>query len=325
MKTFALVIATIRDVGFLGEWDRHLGGDTTVYIVEDREEKTVQIPEVRQKVVHLCHEDIDRDLGKDSWIIPRKTSGIKSYGILKAWRDGHEGIAILDDDCFPSESSPHWETDHKRILNSYAVVGQGVFNTVFGFYPRGYPFGPRERESKIVLSVGGWEQYPDIDAKTELTKGVPGIWWMTDAIVPYGQYFPLCGMNIAFRREIAPLMYFGLQGKGYEFDRYDDIWMGIFAKAVIDGMGQAIHVGRPIVRHSRASDPRENLKKETAGYPVTERMVEENFFRPLPCRSWTEGMFRVSMRTNALHDETGYFEKLGRAMRIWNEQFIERV
>jgi len=321
--TSALVIATVRDVTLLEQWGPILDDKTTVYVVEDREEKVIRVPDMKQKVVHVCHGDIDEDLKRNSWVIPRHTSGIKSYGILLAWRDGHEFIEVLDDDCFPSDSYPDWQARHEAILSSRAVVGERIFNTAFGFYPRGFPFGPRERESDVVLNVGGWEQYPDIDAKTELTSGVPGEWWTTDAIVPYGYYFPLCGMNIAFRREIAPLMYFGLQGREYDFDRYDDVWMGVFAKAVIDGMGRAVHVGRPLIRHSRASDPRENLKKERPGYPVMEFLYRDDFFKPMPCRSWTEGMVRVSMRLNALVERDGYFERLGEAMRLWTTFFAE--
>lgn len=45
--------------------------------------------------------------------------------------------------------------------------------------------------------------------------------------IPKGTLFPLCGMNLAFDRElIGPAMYFGLMGDGQPIGRYDDMWAG---------------------------------------------------------------------------------------------------
>ena len=45
--------------------------------------------------------------------------------------------------------------------------------------------------------------------------------------VPKGALFPMCGMNLAFDRElIGPAMYFGLMGDGQPIRRYDDMWAG---------------------------------------------------------------------------------------------------
>lgn len=45
--------------------------------------------------------------------------------------------------------------------------------------------------------------------------------------VPKGTLFPMCGMNLAFDRElIGPAMYFGLMGDGQPIGRYDDMWAG---------------------------------------------------------------------------------------------------
>jgi len=50
-----------------------------------------------------------------------------------------------------------------------------------------------------------------------------------DAIltIPKGTLFPMCGMNLAFDRDlIGPAMYFGLMGDGQPIGRYDDMWAG---------------------------------------------------------------------------------------------------
>ena len=45
--------------------------------------------------------------------------------------------------------------------------------------------------------------------------------------IPKGTLFPMCGMNLAFNRElIGPAMYFGLMGDGQPVGRYDDMWAG---------------------------------------------------------------------------------------------------
>lgn len=49
--------------------------------------------------------------------------------------------------------------------------------------------------------------------------------------IPKGTLFPMCGMNLAFDRElIGPAMYFGLMGDGQPIGRYDDMWAGWCAK-----------------------------------------------------------------------------------------------
>ena len=47
-----------------------------------------------------------------------------------------------------------------------------------------------------------------------------------------GSLYPMCGMNLAFSRElIGPAMYFGLMGDGQPLGRYDDMWAGWCSKA----------------------------------------------------------------------------------------------
>lgn len=42
-----------------------------------------------------------------------------------------------------------------------------------------------------------------------------------------GTLFPMCGMNLAFDRDlIGAAMYFGLMGHGQPLGRYDDMWAG---------------------------------------------------------------------------------------------------
>ena len=51
--------------------------------------------------------------------------------------------------------------------------------------------------------------------------------------IPKGTLYPMCGMNLAFNRElIGPAMYFGLFGEGQPIQRYDDMWAGWCSKVL---------------------------------------------------------------------------------------------
>ena len=52
--------------------------------------------------------------------------------------------------------------------------------------------------------------------------------------IPKGTLFPMCGMNLAFDRElIGAAMYFGLMGDGQPIGRYDDMWAGWCTKVFV--------------------------------------------------------------------------------------------
>ena len=62
-----------------------------------------------------------------------------------------------------------------------------------------------------------------------------------------GSLFPMCGMNLAFNRElIGPAMYFGLMGEGYPIGRYDDMWAGWCVKVHILSMWNIL-ISLPVV------------------------------------------------------------------------------
>lgn len=57
--------------------------------------------------------------------------------------------------------------------------------------------------------------------------------------IPKSTLFPMCGMNLAFDRDlIGPAMYFGLMGEGQPIGRYDDMWAGWCVK---------VHFNLPLV------------------------------------------------------------------------------
>jgi len=94
-----IVVPTIR-VERISEWLekwREEFKNSTIIIVEDNPEATFQISQ--KNVIHYSWKDIDNDLGEKSWIIPRRTAAVRSYGFIKAFQLNPEYIINLDDDC----------------------------------------------------------------------------------------------------------------------------------------------------------------------------------------------------------------------------------
>jgi hypothetical protein len=211
--------------------------------------------------------EIDDRLGKDAWIISRQSSAIRSWGFLKAYWDGADYFITLDDDCLPHTTD--FVDQHLAALNHLG----GWMSTITGLRPRGMPI--LQGNQVVAVNHGLWTNVPDIDGETQLANPGPYHYGTPTQFMPAGMYFPMSGMNLAFTRKVAPLMWFGLQGAGpdgtpWGFDRYDDIWAGLFAKRVLDHCGLTVRSGTPLVHHARASDPVVNELKERSGRAVNE-------------------------------------------------------
>lgn len=317
----AVVVASNRPENleaFFDKWSKELK-KARLYVVLD-------LPERRDFNVHgldvkvFCWADIDSDLAERAWIIPRQTSAIKSYGIYKAWQDNPDMIAVLDDDCYPDTSDfllGHWKNLHKVVHPRWYSTLKVPPNP----YPRGYPYGIRAKLLPVGLSHGLWSGNADVDAVTALQLGkVRTILPQKTAIVPVGMYFPMCGMNVAFRREIAPVMYFGLQGASWPYDRYDDIWCGLFAKRCLDELGYSVVSGLPYIFHSKASDPYKNLQREERAMEVNERLWQYVDDVHVVARGVAKSYISLA-RGLQVPDE--YFVKLTKAMEIWANLFSE--
>lgn len=169
----------------------------------------------------------------------------------------------------------------------------------------------------------------DLDARTQLRN--PDA--MIDAyppmvsFIPKGYFFPMSSMNLAFRREVTPLMYFPLMGydpKGipWGYDRFDDIWAGIFAKKICDHLGLGVVNGSPFVEHRKASDPNKNLEKERAGLAVNEKLWREVDEVALKQNSPAQCYRELAQKIRFPKER--YFEKLREAMLFWAGLFLTR-
>ena len=310
-----IVVPTIREEcihDFLEAW-RDEFANHQIIVVEDNPTRTFKIEQ--SNVAHYAWEEIDRELGEKAWIIPRRTDCIRSFGFYKAYQEQPDMVVTLDDDCYPAQ--PDFLATHYtrlKIANSEAWVSTGD-----GIKPRGIPYYQTQRRNECVLNHGLWLDIPDFDAVTQLVNSRhQGEFLGKEQTIPKGMYFPMCGMNIAFKPKVIPALYFLLMGKDYPFDRFGDIWAGIFLKKISDHLGYAINSGSPSVTHKRASNVWANLKKEVPGLEVNESLWEQ-----LDSVILTKENFGACYGELAekLPMKGEYWDKLKVAMREWVNLF----
>lgn len=265
-----IVVPTIRRqniVEFLDAWRTEFVGHRVI-VMEDNPEPTFALGD--ESIVHLSWRDIEAELGDISWIVPRRTDCVRSFGYLRAVQLGTDVVVTLDDDCFPIK--PGFIDAHVAAVTGEASEDAWT-STGTGILPRGIPYMGRSRRRRVGISHGLWTNVADYDACTQLVLGrTGGAFEPRDMVVPAGQFYPMCGMNLAWRAEFTPAMYFLLMGREWPYDRFGDIWCGIFSKKICDHLGYAVTSGEPMIEHRRASNVWANLQKEAPGLPVNETL-----------------------------------------------------
>lgn len=209
-------------------------------------------------------------MGDDEDLIYNKNDGVRNVGFALAYKEGFDVIITLDDDVLPLGDTIG---DHLKALNQN--VSTTWLNTANEVYMRGFPYGIRE-ESEVVLSHGVWEGVADFDASTQLVLGSPKLTYKRTT-VPKGILFPMCIMNVAFKRIATPFMYQAPMLK--DINRFADIWGGVECKKSLDELGLACVTGYATVIHNRASDPFVNLVKEARGVGMNEKYGEDDYFK----------------------------------------------
>ncbi len=130
----------------------------------------------------------------------------------------------------------------------------------------------------------------------------------------------MCGMNLAWRTEATPALYFLLMGHGQPYDRFGDIWAGLFFKRIADHLGWAVRSGGPLVEHRRASSVWANLRKEAPGLEVNETLWAKLDALHLTGRTFGECYRELAAQ---LVGPGEYWPRLACAMRLWTELFEE--
>lgn len=322
MKEVTIVIPTIRKKSFeefMMMWGAIFVG-CRVIVVEDNPSKSmIGIEKIWPLSEYYCWEDIDKELGKDSWIISRRNSGVRAFGFIKALQHKDvKYIISLDDDCYPDNDDYNYDFIGGHINNLDKL--SRWMSTYNGIKVRGVPFENVGNSDKVMINHGMWIGNLDLDAITEINKGrgeYSGIISENNifqGVVPQGIYFPMCSMNFSFKREATPLMYMPPMGQGQPYDRFDDIWAGVFAKKICDHLGYYIKTGNPVVFHSRASDKYINLAKECSGYKPNETLWE--FVDKVNLTSNNIGDCYVEL-LHMMQIDGEYWDKLREASRAW--------
>lgn len=307
---------------YLLSWKEWRDPSIRVIIVEDKPKVDVELGNF-DNVTLYSHTDIKKDLGKDSWIIPKHGSACRSYGYYKAWQLKPEFILTVDNDCYP-EKDKYWVSGHEDALKQNTTLDW--INTGPNLYYRGFPYLIREK-SPVYLNHGLWSNIPDLDAATALHN--PDFRLPAEKetqIIPRHNFFPMCGMNLAWRSELTPAMYFGLFGPEYGFDQYDDIWAGVLVKKVMDHLGLAASSGYPSVEHRKQSNVFLNMRKQAPGLGMN-----EHFWKEVQNINLTEDTVLDCYRElieklpDTITDEpSGWTKKFKKAALIWINLFKEK-
>ncbi len=211
-------------------------------------------------------------------MIPYNSDNRRNLGYLLAVERGAEVIVSLDDDNFCDEISEDYFQAHACVGKFHETLTT-VTNPVKWFnpcvmlsfepdrplYARGFPYKYRwkdnpliygTRSGRVMINEGLWIEAPDVDAITRLNAPVrsTGLAITQQLTVERGTLCPINSQNTAFHREILPCYYFVVMGysdQGFILDRFGDIWSGLFAKVVLDAMGDYVTFGKPITIHRR--------------------------------------------------------------------------
>lgn len=322
---------------FLEAWGPHLRPadwngrrlEFSAFIHEDHPDRGFKLPALAgAALTHTCHKDIDSALGGRSWIIPRKSGAARSFPMYLAWKAGNDFIVTMDDDCLPPEGEEG--TFFPTHLSAFHL--DRWFRTIDGEAARGVPYGDKGA-LPVLLNHGLWTGVPDLDGPTALVRKrwpVDVILRASREVVPPGMWFTLCAMNVCYRRDAIPAAYNLLMGNELAgFDRFDDIWSGLFLKRISDHLGLYVTSGIPFVRHTKASDLFANLRKEALGIQLHEQFWRHVAAAPLPeardVASCYIPLARWVSRFPLDHPDSPcpkeYFEKLGEAMTDWAALF----
>lgn len=213
-----IVIPTIREESikrFIKEWKNSFVSnkilDKTLYLVEDNPEKTFKLRiDSSISYAHFSWKDIKNYLKSNSWIIPRRSDAVRSFGYLMAYKDGCDYIITLDDDCYPLpqkvKDPEYLINQHLQRLKEGTIIKENMwFNTIKKYRPRGIPysnFETRVKYKNIIINHGLWVNVPDFDAITSfnLEKGEGYFDHLKNCVIPQNKFFPMCGMNLSWKR-----------------------------------------------------------------------------------------------------------------------------
>jgi hypothetical protein len=212
-------------------------------------------------------------MGRHYEAVAHHSSATRNFGHYLAYREGFDIILALDFDC---HLRPGWLETHLSaltdVLDAPALEGPWI-NTmgISGIYARGYPYEFRhpdaspvsatKRSGSVKLHMGLWDGVVDMNGIDKLAAAPPDAPAVPrDGVVIASGAMPLCGMNLAFRREVTPAFFFlpdvripGTAGTEWIMSRHDDIWGGYVLERLMAINGDLVSFGEPVIGHTRQS------------------------------------------------------------------------
>ena len=191
----------------------------------------------------------------------------KNKGIRAAIDSGAEVVIVLDDDCLPKngQTLASFIDAHEQALEPQPVE---MFEAATDPPSRGTPYFCRSITMPVAASMGFWSHVGDYDAPGQLVHGATAPMQFNRKAM-HGRYFPLCGMNLAFRADQWPWCQF------VDVPRFDDIWQGFLWQKKAFAQGECFNLAGPIVRHSRQSNVWANLREESQNLERNETIWKE--------------------------------------------------
>jgi len=201
----------------------------------------------------------------------------KNRGIRQAIRAEADVVVVLDDDCFPAEDDSYTTLEEFVEVHVAALQPQPValMRNVTSPPSRGTPFIQTTADMPVAASMGFWEEIGDYDAVRQLAHEQAPMQYNRGTIA--GGYFPLSGMNLAFRpADWMPWCTF------VDVPRFDDIWMGFMWQREANRRGACFNLDGPTVRHARQSDVWRNLQVEARHLEANETLWADIATHPDP-------------------------------------------
>ena len=337
MKVAAVIASNRQDrlKDFLDAWSPFPWSETIV--IEDGPARSFLLEGLSATPPrHFAWADIENDADVvDPTTFSRRDSAIKAYGFWIAVRGDADVVIALDDDCLPVGTPADFVADHVAALSSRARWVPSIDGTP----TRGLPYFDLGSIPGAVANMGLWRGVADYDAPQTLALHRAGLLHHSlnpppgNRLIHPQNYWPWCAMNIAFRREVAPLMYMPKMGVGSPYRRFDDIWSGVILQRCCRHLGLSLAAGEPCIHHIRASDSLVNLEKEAPGIRANEdfwKIVEATplgtaMRTPLACAEAVGAHLADSARDGALLARNptlaAYLAEEGVRMSAWCAMF----
>lgn len=310
-----IVVPTIRPEKFkefLNHWSDEFKGCHLI-VVEDNPVKTLtyaDFPYNSFTYEHYSWKEIDKELGKKAWIIPRRSDCVRSFGYYKAWKNKASFIVTLDDDTRPGCKGHIQAFYNKLFLEKHS--NPSFYNTM---KPPHLPRGTYKGLVGCDVVHGGWLGTPDYSAEEQVkSRSLAKVDRndFNEGLIPEGAPFSMCGMNLAWKTEHTPTMYFGLQGNimiggglaKLPIDRCGDIWCGYN----VSKEGLVVYHGEPFCIHERASNVWNNMKKEENAEWMSDWYLREG----------------ADVDLDDSFPEVGYWRLLREAEEEWKNLFQEQ-